>query len=395
MKRLVFIAFLFSSALLHAQNTSKDGKEFENSVSIMMEKPDKLTIGGYAQIDYNQKISSDEMNNGNLDVHRLVMLFGYKFNDRSSFITEIEFEHVTEVYVEQAFLNYKINDYLNFRSGLLLIPMGIINEYHEPNTFNGVERPNIDSRIAPTTWREIGAGFSGKVQAASLKYQAYLVNGFNGYDGSAKFTGSGGLRSGRQKGAESYMSFPNLASKIEYYGIRGLNLGVSGYFGKSQSTLYQGISKKDAHAVAKADSSVIGLSMMGLDARFTKSGLKLRGQYYFGMVSNSDQYNEFTGSDMGSTLQGYYVEIGYNVFRNFEKIKTELIPFLRYENYNTQNTVEQNTIQFKANNRTEFTFGIGWKVSDGAVFKIDMQLFSNQSTSVFSKQFNAGIGVGF
>jgi hypothetical protein len=112
----------------------------------------------------------------------------------------------------------------NFKGGLLLIPMGIVNEYHEPTTFNGVERPLIENRITPTTWREIGFGITGTVLPASLKYQAYVVNGFNGYDGDANLTGSKGFRSGRQKGAESYISSPSFTGKIEYFGIRGLNM---------------------------------------------------------------------------------------------------------------------------------------------------------------------------
>ncbi|NND24585.1 MAG: hypothetical protein HKO00_01055, partial [Flavobacteriaceae bacterium] len=133
-----------------------------------------ITVGGYAQIDYNQP----EGLNGNLDVHRLVMLFGYKFNDRVQFVTEIEYEHVKEVYIEQAFLSYNVNPNLNIRGGLMLVPMGIVNEYHEPTTFNGVERPNVDKSIVPSTWREIGIGVTGKFNEISLAYQAYLFNGF-------------------------------------------------------------------------------------------------------------------------------------------------------------------------------------------------------------------------
>lgn len=98
----------------------------------------RVTIGAYGQIDYNQPFNDTTRSNGNLDVHRMVLFMGYQFNDKVQFATEIEFEHVSEVFVEQAFLNYKINDKINFRGGLMLIPMGIINEYHEPTTYNGV-----------------------------------------------------------------------------------------------------------------------------------------------------------------------------------------------------------------------------------------------------------------
>ena len=72
--------------------------------------------------------------------------------------------------------------------------MGIVNEYHEPTTFNGVERPNLDSKIVPTTWRELGAGFTGKFSDYSLKYQLYLTNGFLSYNGTGILRGVDGYR---------------------------------------------------------------------------------------------------------------------------------------------------------------------------------------------------------
>ena len=155
----------------------------------------------------------------------MVLFFGYHFNDRTTFVTEIEAEHVKEFSIEQAFVNYNINPAINFRAGLLLIPMGIVNEYHEPTTFNGVERPNSDKYIIPSTWREIGAGLAGKLEFAAVRYQFYVVNGFNGYDSGGTFRGTDGLRKGRQKGAESTMSSPNLSAKVDFYGINGLKVG--------------------------------------------------------------------------------------------------------------------------------------------------------------------------
>ena len=167
-----------------------------------------------------------------MDVHRLVMLFGYKFDDKTQFVTEIEYEHVKEVYIEQAFLQHSLNDYVNLRGGLMLVPMGIVNEYHEPTTFNGVERPSVDKSIVPTTWREIGLGLTGKCNEASLRYQVYVFNGFSSAGGD--LGGKHGLRGGRQKGAKSTIDSPNLSAKVDYYGIKGLRLGLSGYLGHSQ-----------------------------------------------------------------------------------------------------------------------------------------------------------------
>ncbi|MFC2114153.1 hypothetical protein ACFLRI_02265 [Bacteroidota bacterium] len=395
MRLLVWVTLMFTFQSIFAQEEVKEeNNHLQNGVSEILESRDKVTVGGYGQVDFNKDLSGNKRSNGELDVHRMVILFGYKFNTKTQFVTEIEFEHVSEVFVEQAFLNYSFSSLLNFRAGLLLIPMGIINEYHESSTFNGVERPNLDNTIVPTTWREIGAGFTGRIQSASIKYQAYLLNGFNGFDGSAKFNGSG-LRSGRQKGAESFISSPNFAGKVDYFGIKGVNLGLSAYLGKSQSELYDGIDKTDKGALQTADSSVIGISMIGFDTRYRHGAFQARGQYYYNSIANTQAYNEFTGSDLGSAMQGYYLEAGYNVFRFLSSAKTELIPFIRFEQYNTQQAVAAGTIPNKANSKTEYTFGLGWKVSEGAMFKLDFQLLGNEATTIFEKQLNAGIGVAF
>ena len=393
MERLLFVVIaLFVMNFASAQ--SVDNVQ-NNTAERMLLSDQKLSIGGYGQIDYNQPLESGTYQNGTLDVHRLVLLFGYRFSDKTKFITEIELEHVVEVFVEQAWLNHEITDWLSFRGGLMLVPMGIVNEYHEPPSFNGVERPNLDKYLIPTTWREIGAGITGRISEASLKYQLYLMNGFNGYDGAAKLSGTNGLRKGRQKGIESSISSPNFTGKVDWYGIPGLKLGLSGYFGKSQSSLYDGLDKDDDFAVAQADSSVIGISMVGLDARYSIAGLQLRGQYNYSKHTNTDEYNAFTDSDLGSAMEGWYLEAGYNIFHSFSDIPSELVPFVRYEKYDTHRKVAGNLVRNKANDRTDITAGIGWKITPGSVLKADYQWRKTKADNDFSGQLNLGIGVWF
>lgn len=373
---------------------------YKNSADNILLNDNKMVIGGYGEVHYIQPMDADIGNNGVLDVQRIVMLYGYNFNSKTQFVTELEFEHVKEVYVEQAFLQYKLNNSLNFRGGLMLVPMGIINEYHEPTTFNGVERPLIDKYISPTTWREIGFGFIGNILPASIKYQAYVMNGFTGYNGSAKLSGKNGLRKGRQKGAESYISAPNFTGKVEYYGIRGLNVGLSGYFGKTHSTLYDGIDKNDDDALAVADSSVVGVSMVGVDTRYNLKGLQLKGQFYYSSLSNSAQYNAFTApndstlNDVGSSMIAFYAEAGYNVLRLFDTEK-QLIPFVRYEFLNTHNSVENNISVNPAYEKSIITTGLTLKLTRGAVVKADMQFIRSGNDEKYTKTFNAGIGVMF
>jgi len=399
MKRIftLLISNLVLISLLGAQEvTSQEEKAESITQSVFdVENKKKLHFGGYGQIDYNQPLDNEFRQNGKLDVHRLILFAGYQFNSKTTFITEIEFEHVKEVYIEQAYLNYQLLDNMSVKGGLLLIPMGIINEYHEPPSYNGVERPNVDKYIVPTTWREIGLGIDGRINSASLRYQLYVVNGFNGYDGDGVLKGSNGLRSGRQKGAESHISSPNLSAKLDYYGISGLKLGLSGYFGETQSTLYDGLDKSDETEQAIADSSVVGVSMLGLDYRYSISGFHTRGQFVYSQFTNVDQYNEFTGQDLGESMLGYYAEISYDIFHNNGSVKNELTPFFRYEQYNTHNTVASGMTTNDAYNRTEMLFGFAFKMDRGAAFKVDYQLYKNADESNFNSMINMGVGVWF
>lgn len=401
MKRLFLLIFLAIQGIAaNAQLVENTSNTYQNAADKLLQSEGKLMIGGYGEVHYNQQLSPETSNNGTLDVHRMVMLLGYTFSSKTQFISEIEYEHVREAYVEQAFLQHKINSYINLRAGLMLIPMGIINEYHEPTTFNGVERPLADTRISPTTWREIGAGITGHILPVSVKYQLYLVNGFSSYNGTATLGGKNGFRNGRQKGAESFVHTPDYTFKLEYYGIRSLNVGFSGYFGKTESTLYNGLDKNNQAAVSRADSSVVGLNMIGVDARYTLGGLQLRGQYYLSGIANSAAYNKFTAAngkknDLGSSMQGYYMEAGYNIFRHLSTTKNELVPFVRIENYNTHHSTEGGLAKNKAYNNDAITTGLTWKLAKGAVIKGDMQFVKSEAASEYSKIFSAGIGVMF
>ena len=377
------LGLLLAVVLLSLKGFSqeKPSDDYQNSGQRLLgEKlPKGVTISGYAQLDYNEPDGSEA---GNLDVHRLVILLGYKFNEKVSFVTELEYEHVKEVYVEQAYLKYKANESLNVLAGLMLVPMGIINEYHEPTTFYGVERPNVDKYIVPTTWRELGIGISGNIDNASLKYQAYLFNGFKSYvDGQGLLRGSDGLRKGRQKGAESVVSSPNFSTKLDYYGIMGLRIGLSGYFGKTQT---------DDTSI---DGAAVGVSMLGIDMRYKYNDLELRGQYISANISDTDAYNTLSGKDLGAKMNGLYGEVAYNIeLKGVEK----LTPFLRYEKYNTHADTEGNLIVNEAYDVDELIVGLNYKVADGAAFKVDYQIINNAvSGSDAKKQFNAGVAIWF
>jgi len=345
-----------------------------------------VTVGAYGEMLYNQP----EAQNGELDVQRLVVLFGYRFDDRTQFVTEIEFEHVEEVYVEQAFVNYNAAPNFNIRGGLMLVPMGIINEFHEPTTFNGTERPELDNVIVPTTWRELGVGVTGRFNSLSLGYQAYLFNGFKSSQSDGEggvqglLGGSSGLRGGRQKGIQSTIDSPNLSTKLDYYGIPGLRLGFSTYFGRTQAT----------DNVEEFDGSDIGMVMYGLDARFAHQNFTARGQFIHASLSDTDLYNNLTGSNLGSALQGWYLESAYNVLPMGKRQK--LYAFARYETYNSHFKVDGSLQANEAYDRSDITTGLTYHIAPGVVVKGDYQFRSNAADdSDVPDRLNFGIGVWF
>ena len=361
---------------------------------IFFADPNKLSVGSYGEAHYNAPIEAGKFRNGKADLHRVILFMGYKFNKKLQFFTEIEFEHVKEVYVEQAFLDYSFNSAFNMKAGIILIPMGYVNEFHEPTLFNGVERPSVDKYLIPTTWRELGLGFHGLIKKANLKYQVYVVNGFNGYDGGAKLSGSSGLRSARQKGAEATLRTPAVTGKLTFFGLNGLRLGVSGYYGTTETSMYNGLDRNDAAAIASADSSRVGVMMGSFNLQYDIKGFQIMAVGNYTKLSNVDQYNGYTGSTLGKDLIGYYGEVSYRL--NLKKGGfPKLIPFVRYEQYNTHYRVEGGTTQNLAYDREVLTAGLGLQITPGTIIKTDYQWLKTAANPRPTSLFNLGIGYWF
>lgn len=396
MKKLVSVLVIILSTYVTAQ-TPQDSITFNpqqqlNAAQRLLSGNygKAVTVGAYGETTYNQP----EGKNGELDVQRLVLLFGYRFNDKVQFVTEVELEHVEEVFVEQAFVNYAVGDNVSLRGGLMLVPMGIVNEFHEPTTFNGVERPAMDNVIVPSTWREIGVGVTGRLSEASIGYQAYIFNGFKStsdstiVDGNIRangfLKGSNGLRGGRQKAIKSTVDSPTLSTKVEYYGIPGLRLGLSGYFGKTQA----------ADDVEEIDGANVGITMVGLDARYAFKRFTARGQFVYASLSDTEAYNTLTEKDLGSALMGYYGELAYNLLPLNKKQR--LFAFTRYENYDTHANTDGALERNEAYNRTDITTGLSYHIAPGVVLKGDYQFRSNAlKNSRVDNRLNFGIGVWF
>src|SRR5437879_11334186 len=161
---------------------------------------ERTPVGGYGEGHYTNPTGPKTPAVVNLA--RFVVYLAHSFDDRLAFRSELEVEDAKveggkpggEVGLEQAYLDYRLADWITLRTVLVLPPVGIINETHEPPTFNGVDRPGFDHDVIPTTWREIGLGAVGTIPGRSgLAYRVYLVTGLRA-DG---LSGGDGVRAGR------------------------------------------------------------------------------------------------------------------------------------------------------------------------------------------------------
>ena len=367
---IMFSVFGFSQSMNFQNSAMRQLSNLENS-------DNRITLGGYGEINFN---GYDGKPN-EIDVQRLVLLFAYKFDDRTQFVTEVEYEHVQEVYVEQAFVNYNITDNLNARAGLMLVPMGIINEYHEGPTFNGVERPSLDGKIIPTTWREIGFGIAGRSNELSFRYQLYAMNGFVSFNEDYILRGSDGLRKGRQKGAESVNSDINISAKIEYYGLPNIRFGLAAYSGKTQTTDLENAATQ------------VGLTMLGLDYRYTKGRFSSRGQWAQTTLKDVAAYNAAGNKDLGSTMGGYYIEGAYNLLPLTNRQRLDV--FVRYEDFDTHKKTDGGMMANPAYHRMETTVGFSYHLAPGVVFKGDYQSKKTAASDKIIGQLNFGVGFFF
>ncbi len=353
-----------------------------------------LSIGGYGELDISQ---FREDNNNIIDAQRVVLYTGYKFNDRIIFNSEIEFEHGTtgtnqdgqdgSVSVEFATLDFLLTDPFNVRGGLLLVPFGIINEVHEPTTFFGVLRPEVETFVIPTTWRENGAGIFGEYSGfipGNLSYRAYVVNSLD----ARGFTASSN-RGARNSGNRARINDVAFVSRIEYDPAPGLKFGGSWFIGNSGQN-------------ESVDGEEIGglFQMYEADVQLQWRGLEARGLFVYTFLDDAaliDLNNGFEGDEsVGDQQFGWYVEAGYNLLSlaNFGQYFQYFAPFVRYEHFNTQKSVPSGFASNPANDRQDVTFGFNYKPIPQVVIKADYQWRDNEADSA-NNQFNLGLGYVF
>jgi len=349
---------------------------------------ESTTIGGYGEVHYTNR--SGRNTPAEINLRRFVVYLAHTFNERVSFRSEVEIEDAKveggsaggEVALEQVVLDYRLSNRITLRSGLLLAPVGIINETHEPPTFNGVDRPAFDHDVIPTTWRELGIGIIGTLPLGEgLGYRVYLVNGLRA-DG---FSGAEGIRGGRQEGREATLANPSLTGRLEW--VRpGLRVGGSFWYGGTTAgdTLL-GTASFDAP-----------LTVLSADARYDLKGLSLRGVITTASVGDAQQINALYGSDVGSRIAGAYVEGAYNLLYVLAPKSTQrLNGFARYEQYDTHASVPTGTARNEEFARRITTFGLVYKPTWNTAFKGDYEIRRTGAGTAESETLRFGMGYQF
>jgi hypothetical protein len=363
-----------------------DGVGAQTTTATTAPAPERTTaISGYMDFHFNKQEFAD----GRLDFHRFVLLITHRFSDRIRFVSELELEHALvegleargELELEQAYVDFLLSRRFNVRAGMMLVPVGIINERHEPPIYYGVERPFVDTVIIPSTWFDVGAGVHGEL-GRGWRYRAYVMSPLN----AREFSAEEGVRGGVQKGSNTNIGRPAVTGRLEYVGIRGLTAGVSFWTGRS------GFEFRPRFDVP--------VKLGEADIRYSRDRLELRGQFAQVAISNAGLLNDAMGRAVGvdpnvaSALRGFYGEASYRIISGASYGDVGL--FARYENFDTQFKMPREYLPLKELDRDALVFGATYWPDPDIALKFDYSgVRSKNSTIREPNSFNVGLGWWF
>jgi thiamine biosynthesis lipoprotein ApbE len=346
-----------------------------------------LSIGGYGEGVLAVPSGATESGaptgaHSTLDWLRAVTYLGYKFSPTLLFNSELEFEHAStgegaqergEASVEFAYLDFLVNKRANLRAGLLLAPIGFVNEQHEPPTYLPATRSDVETFIIPSTWSANGAGLHGDL-GKGISYRAYVMEGLRSVavpEVAEGFSAGEAIRGGRQQGSNALADSWSGALRLDWRGEHDLSAGGSVFTGGS----------------GQGDTASAGRTFTGLvtlfegHAEYRAHGLWLRGLYAHGHVDDAaeiDDANGFTGAEsVGSGFYGWYAEAGYDLGPKLApKGSISLYPYARYERSNTQSAVPAGFSSNPANDRTTVDLGAAFFPHPQVSIKAERQIRS-------------------
>ncbi len=374
-----------------------------------------LSIGGYAEGFYRRFVDAANGDKDTADFLRAVLYVGYKFTDNIIFNSEYEWEHATSsstesagngsVSVELAQLDFLWKDWANFRAGLMLTPMGFINEIHEPPYFYGVNRPEVERRIIPSTWRENGVGVFGSF-GEDFHYKAYVMNGFNaeGFDAD-------GLRGGRQKGNRALAEHLAFVGKLEWTPAFGWLIGTSVYHGKSGQNQSVSVNATGGgtYSVNIPDTPT---TIWEVHSEYEASDFHMRSLFTLANLSEAKDLTRALGpvsavgggggtgelgpgEGIGEMMMGAYGEIAYDILPLFfPETDQAFEPFFRFEWIDTQRDMPTGFKIDRSQIWNLYTAGFSWKPVPNVVVKMDYR-HREAGSGDLSDELNMGIGLAF
>lgn len=358
------LAVAFAAAVLllvAAPSPARAAEESEN----------RLQFHGYGEFHYNnpQTGTMDQSATSEADVHRFVLGWTYDFTPEIRLDAELDYEHAArELELEYAHIDYDLCPTISLRFGSLLMPVGPLNEFHEPPLYYSVERPYVQRSIIPTSWQENGLGVVGRA-GSGLGYRAYLVTGLN----AMNFDGVDGIREGRSGSSEAKAEDLAGVARLEYATTAGLSMGASGYYGG-------------------ADQSEPGLgdvkvSMVALDARFRRGGVDLRGVFARDFLDGADSVAAVTGENVGEAMQGFYAEAAYDLLRRDAKPDTRraLFLFARYERFDTNAEMPTGLTADPAFDRKVITGGVAYLPIEKISLKADFEHWEDGADATLNR----------
>ena len=342
----------------------------------------RLGVGGYGEVAMSRNFYSDHVSrysladehkndpsHGRFDIPHAVIYLGYDFGKGWTMGTEIEFEHGGvgmayekedeeggeweqevekggEVELEQFWIQKSFGRWANIKAGHIVVPVGLNNAYHEPLNFFTVYRPEGENTVLPSTWHQTGISFWGKTKG--WRYELQFLAGLN----SDNFTNTGWINKGPGTPTEGEIATKyGTALRIDNYCIKGLRIGLSGYYGHAIGNSYP--NNKDG-----AESKYKGVVAIGaIDFTYNNYNWIVRGQADYGYLSDAKQLKYFTNRLNGlspfhhsafvsKNAFAYGIEAGYNIFSQIEKLRQDnqkLYLFGRYEHYNPYASKTKNT----------------------------------------------------
>lgn len=336
----------------------------------------KISFSGYGELHYNHPNGPGQETKRQMDFHRMVLGWEYEFKPGLTLHAEVDFEHAAkEMELEFAYIEKQIKEGWSLRVGSLLMPVGPLNEFHEPPLFPSVERPYTNNLVIPMTWQEggIGAVYEGEL----FNFRGYVIGGLDG----SLFRNKDGIRKGRGKVAEAKADDMGFVLRVEYKPVLGLTLGSSYY----------------KAGASQGDSELAGVwvSLWDIDLQYQKQGWKLVSVLSQVDVSHADKIQtkacKTTCSDPGSKITGFYTTLSYAFDTGGE---TSLVPFIQYEKIDTHAGVPSNVVKDPAQERKITTFGLNYYFTDNVVTKFDVEHWKTGDGKTLT-QWNAGMAYMF